>query len=518
MTAKGQLVAERYRVIRALAAGGLGRVWLAADEMAAGRRVALKQSLVPDGLSEAEQAVVRERAVAEARAVSRIVHPNVIRILDVLPDDDGPWIVMEHVPSRSLLEVIEQSGRLPADRVARIGLAVLEALGAAARAGLVHLDLKPGNVLICPDGRVVLNDFGPAVTAEAVAAFTAAGIILGSPKYIAPERLFDGVSGVEADLWSLGATLYHAVEGRPPYQRKSIEETLRALAADPPDRPEHAGPLGPVLDGLLKRDPAQRLTAAGTQDALRRVILPSTPPPVEAQPRAEAEPPVEVEPPADAEPPAEELAEPAEQPAERAEPAAEDEPAAAEPAGARRSRPRRIAAIALVAAVIAAVAAIAAGAQGTGRRPPRGNPVAPSTSSAPPAGFEWWNDPAGFRVAVPIGWQRSPGPVFTAPGGRPSLRITAWAPPPPDPLAALTAQERSVPLPGYRRIRIEPLPNRPGALWEYTFTGPLRAEQQVLTVAGHTYRVEWQAPRDDWAAGLAEMDTIMDSFGPAPGA
>src|SRR3954469_6841362 len=161
--ADGQLVAGRYRIVRRLAVGGMSRVWLAADELL-DRRVAVKKCGLPDGLGIPERALVREWTVREARAVARIVHPNVIRILDVLPGEDGPWIVMEHVPSRSLLEVIEQSGPLPPDRVAAIGLAILAGLAAAGEAGVLHLDVKPGNVLMAPGGRVVLTDFGPAVT------------------------------------------------------------------------------------------------------------------------------------------------------------------------------------------------------------------------------------------------------------------------------------------------------------------------------------------------------------------
>src|SRR3954447_6275349 len=147
MAAEALLVGGRYRIVRRLATGGLSRVWLAADELL-DRRVALKKCEPPTGLDLAEQALLCALAVREARAVARIVHPNVVRILDVLPDEDGPWIVMEHVPSRSLLELIQQSGPLPPAQVARIGLAILAGLIAAGEAGVLHLDVKPGNVLI----------------------------------------------------------------------------------------------------------------------------------------------------------------------------------------------------------------------------------------------------------------------------------------------------------------------------------------------------------------------------------
>ena len=251
----GQLVAGRYRVVRPLAAGGLGGVWLAADETT-GRPVAIKRCELPGGLTPDEQDLFRVWTVREARAYAAVQHPNVIRTLDVLPDDDAPWIVMEYVPCRSLQQVIDEAGALPPARVAGIGLAVLEGLLAVRRAGLLHLDVKPGNVLIADDGRVVLTDFGPAVTVDGIRALAAAGIILGSPKYLAPERLTGGVASPESDLWSLGATLYHAVEGRPPYVRATTVDTLLALAEGPPDPPVRAGPLTRVIESLLRHDPA----------------------------------------------------------------------------------------------------------------------------------------------------------------------------------------------------------------------------------------------------------------------
>nr|BFE73223.1 hypothetical protein GCM10020092_065240 [Actinoplanes digitatis] len=213
MPGVGHRVAGRYLIARPLGSGGLGRVWLAVDEMLH-RDVAIKQCAAPDGLAPDERELLRSWMPIEARAVSRVSHPNVIQIYDVLPGEDESWIVMEYVPSRSLLEVIKESGPLPVRRVAGVGLALLAGLDAAHRVGVLHLDVKPGNVLIADDGRVVLTDFGPAVTGEGIAALARRGMIMGSPNYVSPERLFDGVATAQADLWSLGATLYHAVEGR----------------------------------------------------------------------------------------------------------------------------------------------------------------------------------------------------------------------------------------------------------------------------------------------------------------
>ncbi|WP_433376447.1 serine/threonine-protein kinase [Actinoplanes sp. CA-142083] len=267
----GAIVAGRYRLVQPLGAGGLGRVWLAHDE-ADRRQVAIKKTALPDDLAPDERDLFLDWTVREARALSSVGHPNVVRTYDVLPDADAPWIVMEYVPSRSLQQIIDESGPLPPARVAGIGLAVLDALLAVRRAGLLHLDVKPSNVLIADDGRVVLTDFGPAVTDDGLRALAAAGIVLGSPKYLAPERM-DGLALPESDLWSLGATLYHAVEGRPPFARPTLDDTLMAIAEDPPDPARLAGPLCPVLEGLLRPDPADRLPAGDVGAELSAVVL-----------------------------------------------------------------------------------------------------------------------------------------------------------------------------------------------------------------------------------------------------
>ena len=277
----GQLVAERYRLIEPLGAGGLGRVWLARDR-ADDRLVAIKKCALPDGLAPEAAELFFDWTVREAFALSRLSHPNVVRTFDVLPGDDAPWIVMEYVPARSLQDVIDESGPLPPPQVASIGLAMLDGLLAVRRAGMLHLDIKPSNVLIADDGRAMLTDFGPAVTTEGLRALAAAGIVLGSPKYLAPERLLDGEALPESDLWSLGATLYYAVEGRPPFARPTIDATLLAIAGERPDQPVLAGPLTGVLAGLLRHDPADRLPPVEAGAALSAIVRrpePERPPP-----------------------------------------------------------------------------------------------------------------------------------------------------------------------------------------------------------------------------------------------
>ncbi|WP_347404867.1 protein kinase [Micromonospora sp. WMMD1102] len=251
----------------------MGRVWLARDEMLY-RPVAVKQVVPPTWMTPDERDELRYRTLREARTAARLNHPNVVRVYDVVHDDDSPWIVMEYVPSRSVQQILETDGPLSPLRTAEVGLAVLAALRAAHASGVLHRDVKPHNVLIAEDGRVVLTDFGLATVDGGDGGLTRDGVVLGSPQYVSPERAADGVSTVESDLWSLGATLYAAVEGRSPYRRPTTMATLTALAVSPPDPTRLAGPLRPVLAGLLRRDPRQRLGAEEVERLLRRIADP----------------------------------------------------------------------------------------------------------------------------------------------------------------------------------------------------------------------------------------------------
>ncbi|WP_433113869.1 serine/threonine-protein kinase [Micromonospora sp. CA-246542] len=261
------LIAGRYQLLDLVGRGGMGRVWRARDEMLH-REVAVKEVVPPNWLADHERAELRSRTLREARTAARLNHPAVVRLYDVVQVEGSPWIVMEYVPSRTLQDVLDAEGPLEPARAARIGLALLDALEAAHTAGVLHRDIKPQNVLVAHDGRVMLTDFGLATFDGGDGAMTRPGMVLGSPQYVAPERAAEGVSTVAADLWSLGATLHAAVEGRSPYARSNAMATLSALAAGPPDPAPHAGPLAPVLDGLLRRDPHDRLD----HDEARRLL------------------------------------------------------------------------------------------------------------------------------------------------------------------------------------------------------------------------------------------------------
>ncbi|MFE3448485.1 serine/threonine-protein kinase [Nonomuraea sp. NPDC059194] len=264
-----RLLAERYELITPIGRGTMGTVWRAHDR-ALGREVAIKEIRQDPGLTEEQRAELRERMVREGRTAARISHPSVASIHDVLIQDNSPWIIMELVEARSMEQVIEEEGPLPPRLVAEIGVDLLGALRAAHAQGVTHRDVKPGNVLITENGRVVLTDFGIA-KAEGDTRLTKTGMVIGSPGYTAPERARGEYTGAESDIWSLGATLYFAVEGRPAYERATVAETLAALMTESADPPTQAGALRPVLEGMLNKDHRLRLTAAKAETLLRMV-------------------------------------------------------------------------------------------------------------------------------------------------------------------------------------------------------------------------------------------------------
>ena len=268
-TQSSRIVAGRYRLVRELGSGGMGTVWLAADQLL-DREVAIKEVSPPLDVTEPERAVLRERTLREARTAARLSHPNVVTIYDVVEDGGRPWIVMELVPARSLRDIVAEDGPLTPQRAAEVGRQVLAALGAAHSLGIMHRDVKPGNVLIDASGRAVLADFGIARTQDSPT-LTTSGVLVGSPSYIAPERARGERGGPESDLWSLGATLYAAVEGRPPYDRNGALATLTAVVTEEPDPPRQCGVLWPVISGLLARDPARRIGPDEAGEMLRQV-------------------------------------------------------------------------------------------------------------------------------------------------------------------------------------------------------------------------------------------------------
>ncbi|MFG2779146.1 protein kinase [Streptomyces prunicolor] len=277
-----RLLAGRYRLGGVLGRGGMGTVWRAEDETL-GRTVAVKELRFPSSIDEDEKRRLITRTLREAKAIARIRNTSAVTVYDVVDEDDRPWIVMELVEGKSLAEAIREDGLLEPRRAAEVGLAILDVLRSAHREGILHRDVKPSNVLISEDGRVVLTDFGIAQV-EGDPSITSTGMLVGAPSYISPERARGHKPGPAADLWSLGGLLYAAVEGAPPYDKGSAIATLTAVMTEPLEEPKNAGPLKDVIYGLLNKDPAQRLDDAGARAMLNAVIHAPEPKAAEPEP------------------------------------------------------------------------------------------------------------------------------------------------------------------------------------------------------------------------------------------
>ncbi|MFJ3042975.1 serine/threonine-protein kinase [Streptomyces tendae] len=270
-----RVIAGRYRLLSPLGEGGMGTVWRARDELLR-REVAVKEVRAPAGLPQADVGRMYARLEREAWAAARISHPNVVTVYDVATEGGRPWIVMELVRGLSLADLLDAEGPLEPGRAALIGAEVLAALRAAHAAGVLHRDVKPANVLLANDGRVVLTDFGIA-RVEGSEALTMTGEVVGSPEFLAPERALGRTPGPASDLWSLGVLLYAAVEGVSPFRQDTPLSTLRAIVDDELPPPHRAGALGPVVEGLLRKDPAGRLPADQAERELRLVGAGGTP-------------------------------------------------------------------------------------------------------------------------------------------------------------------------------------------------------------------------------------------------
>lgn len=270
----GKVLGGRYRVTSVVGRGGMGVVARAVDELLA-REVAVKVLRAYTDSSDAELADLRTRMEREAQAAARIRHGGVVTVHDVTHEQGLPVIVMELVDGPSLDEVVTQRGALDPYEAAAIGAKLMDALDAAHRAGVLHRDVKPGNVLLERDGRVVLTDFGIAAIEtsgdEAVAKLTRSGELVGSLDYMPPERAQGREPGPASDIWSLGMTLYAAVEGVSPFRRTSVWSTLAAIVGDPLPEPRRAGPLTPVLRALMAKEPEHRPTADQARAMLEQV-------------------------------------------------------------------------------------------------------------------------------------------------------------------------------------------------------------------------------------------------------
>lgn len=527
------MLAGRYRLVEPIGSGGMGKVWRAHDELLH-RTVAVKELTAGLYVAQADREVLHARTQKEARAAARIQHPAVVVVHDVLEHDDRPWIVMEYIDGPSLADAAKAAGRIEPAEAARIGLHVLGALRAAHAVGVLHRDVKPGNVLLAKDGRVLLTDFGIAAI-EGDSSITRTGEIVGSIDYLAPERVTGGTPGTSSDLWSLGATLYTAVEARSPFRRTSPISSLQAVVNDEPPALRQAGALGPVITALLRKDPGERPSAQETERMLIEAMEGRHPKAAQAYVPTRAV-------------TSEELADAAEETAPEAAPAPVPAPdqvrtaalpeqprPAAEPAGGWI---KRAAVVALVAALVGGGAVFGvlkftaedAGDGGTDKNasaPDRQDGV---DEDAPPAGYTEVVDPlAGFTLFVPEGWTRKANGDqidYTPDDGKHFIRIASDPTPDyQDPYAHLLDLEKQVQKrTDYKKVRLNQNTFRDStraALWDFTWTekqthpGPRRAKEQMYVAPdGTEYAVYISSPVSDWATTEQQFDVVLSGWKP----
>lgn len=563
-TREGLVLAGRYKLGESIGSGGMGKVWRAHDELL-NRTVAVKELTAALYVSAADRAVLHARTQKEARAAARISHPAVVTVHDVLDHGGRPWIVMQYVDGPSLAEALTPDPITPRE-AARIGLQVLGALRAAHAAGVLHRDVKPGNVLLAKDGQVLLTDFGIAAI-EGDSAITRTGEIVGSIDYLAPERVRGHDPGPASDLWALGATLHTAVEGTSPFRRTSAVATMQAVVVDDPPEPVRAGPLTPVITALLTKDPEARPNAVETERMLRDVLSGRTPDvartaqvPVPA-PQAQAQVQAPQAQAAQALPP--QTGAPYGHTPPHAYPPQVTAPV---PPAAKNGRWRTV----LVAVVVAALVgggvgfwALKAGGDddpGTsaGANPDpggsssddgknqdgnggsgdggsgdggsgNGDSTGGTDSGSVPAGWKQVDDPAGFSVLVPEGWERRMNGDqidYTPDDGVNFLRIAVDTTPDfKDPYNHMLDMEKNVErLAEYQRINLGPNTFRgqtKSALWEFTWTetdekqvyvGPRRAIDQMFFSEDDSteYALYMSGPARDWSR--AQFDTMLGGW------
>ncbi|MEV6545114.1 serine/threonine-protein kinase [Streptomyces sp. NPDC051665] len=556
---QGLLLAGRYRLAESIGSGGMGRVWRAHDEVLH-RTVAIKELTAALYVSESDQPRLLARTRAEARAAARINHSAVVTVHDVLEHDGRPWIVMELVEGNSLADEVKEQGRIEPAEAARIGVWVLRALRAAHAAGVLHRDVKPGNVLLGQDGRVLLTDFGIAQI-EGDSTITRTGEVVGSVDYLAPERVRGADPGPSSDLWALGATLFTAVEGRSPFRRTSPLSTMQAVVEEDAGEPRYAGALAPVIAALLNKDPALRPDADQAEQMLAEAAE-------GRRPRA-----------------AEEWL-PTQRVGSRQGGLAEDfgsgsgatpypsatggahpypsatgpthhtplvasTTLAPAPAPSKRRRLRSVALVVVVAALVGGGAALGlqkwhqdSEQDGTPSASVSQSPTATGATPTPaqgslPANWEVHHDPWGFAVSLPKGWTRkvygdSDGIKqvdYTPDNGKHFVRIAIDTSPdfPTANAHQLDLEVQLQKLVDYQRVTLEEntYRDRPGSLWDYTWTalakdtpfpGPRRAiEETYMSRDGIEYAIYMSSPAADWAQTSAQFKTVLQSWSPNSG-
>lgn len=540
---QGLLLAGRYRLVESIGSGGMGRVWRAHDEVLH-RAVAVKELTAALYVTESDRAVLLARTHAEARAAARINHSAVVTVHDVLDHDNRPWIVMELVEGNSLADAVNEQGRIEPAEAARIGLWVLRALRAAHTAGVLHRDVKPGNVLLSSDRRVLLTDFGIAQV-EGDTTITRTGEIVGSVDYLAPERVRGHDPGPASDLWALGATLYTAVEGRSPFRRTSPIGTMQAVVEEEPAEPVNSGALGPVLAALLRKDPAERPSAAQAEEMLAEAAAGRLSDATRAHAvagRVEHDTTVT----------GTGTGTRAHTGTTTSYQAAADGTATPPP---KRHRLRTVALVVALAAVVGGGGAVALqhfgtggpGDSASGPSTPAPTPSASSGAGATPgdkdgrtgvpAGWERIHDPFGFSVSLPEGWTRSVSidkdglrqVDYSPDKGKHLVRVAVdTAPDFSTSYDHMSGLDHTISgrLQDYQRLSLkeELFRDQPGVRWEYTwnalakdpphyFPGPYRAiDVGYMTGDGTEYALYEASPADEWATTGKQFDSILRSF------
>ncbi|TDB81722.1 serine/threonine protein kinase [Actinomadura sp. KC216] len=531
----GRVLAGRYRLESVVGRGGMGTVWRARDETL-DREVAVKEVVLPAGLDDAERENRHRRTLREARASARLNHPGVVTVHDVVEEDGRPWIVMELVPARSLQEIVEEDGPLPPARAAAIGRQIAGALRAAHAIGILHRDVKPANVLVADGDRAVLTDFGIAQVAGD-ATLTGTGLLIGSPSYMSPERVNGDPAIPASDLWALGATLYAATEGRAPHHRSDPMAVLAAVMTQDVPPPRNAGPLAPVLTGLLERDPVRRMSGDRAEEALTAI----------ASGQAAADHTVSDAPPALSTTPV-----PA--PVSVPVPVPVPEPGGqwTAPVPARKRSPvLPILAGAVTAAAVLAVAGFllwpdgssGGGGQAAAQQSPPATgrsvpdtpttPAAPASSTSPdpadaplPPGLVRAGGP-GFTIGVPPGWRRSEqgnSVIWLDPRTSAYVQVdqTQWSG---DPYQHWVTWEQEALADGklkdFRRIgeimRTD-VGGVPAADIEFAWSragGVTRARDRGVIVDGRPYAVVVAVPASQWNANEALVKNVLDTFRPS---
>ncbi|MFF5433305.1 serine/threonine-protein kinase [Streptomyces griseofuscus] len=558
---QGLLIAGRYRLAESIGSGGMGRVWRAHDEVLH-RAVAVKELTAALYVSDSDQAVLLARTRAEARAAARINHSAVVTVHDVLDHDGRPWIVMELVEGNSLADAVKEQGRIEPREAARIGLWVLRALRAAHSAGVLHRDVKPGNVLLGRDGRVLLTDFGIAQI-EGDSTITRTGEVVGSVDYLAPERVRGHDPGPASDLWALGATLYTAVEGRSPFRRTSPLSTMQAVVEEEAEQPVNAGPLGPVISALLRKEPERRPSAEEAEQMLAEAAEGRRPSAAQAYVPTQTS---GLHGPGSTGgygTPGQTTNARAVNGSATGGPATPVGPSAVGPTavgpvpgghgGGRPVRPRRR--LRTLALVVAAAAVLGGGvavgfqewnnarhdsAAHDGTNPGPASSASPGGDQDPDTGtvpdsWETHHDPLGFSISLPKGWKRKVyginGPLkqidYTPDGGKHFVRISIDTSP--DFADAYEHQkdleQQLQRLVGYQRVTLKQnvYRDRNGSLWEYTWNalkkdppyvaGPRHAvEETYFSREGTEYALYMSGPAADWPMTGKQFKWVLQSW------